>query len=277
MTNLLKADFKKVYKDKLFMVVCIIGLVFAVLTPLINFGMLKLLSTQTDMSAESINALTGGQITAKYIFFMAFSPANDFGLIMPILFSVILCKDFSQGTVRNKILSGKSRSQIFLSTYIVTTIMLVSLILIYAFMSLGVSLILFDYSTTPFTISDFWYALGSIGLWIVVYLAISAIVCLIAFVMKSVGLTIVMVIAVNMVLSLIGGLLSMAGGMLSANGSNLADVLTIIANAIPFSATHGTGVGFKLIDVVVSLIASLAMAVGFVFLGMKIFNKKDLK
>ena len=276
MTNLLKADFKKVYKDKLFMVVCIIGLVFAVLTPIINFGMLELLNSQ-GMSEDLINSLTGGQITAKYIFFMAFSPANDFGLIMPILFAVILCKDFSQGTVRNKILSGKSRSQIFLSTYIVTTVMLVSLILVYAFMSLGVSLILFDYSTAPFTINDFWYALGSIGLWIAVYFAISAIVCLIAYVIKNVGLTIVMVIAVNMVLSLIGGLLTMAGGMLLANNPSLAKILTAIANAIPFSVSHGTGTEFVLLDVIVSLISSIAMAVGFVFLGIKIFNKKDLK
>lgn len=276
MTNLLKADFKRIFKDKLFFVVCIIGLVFAVLTPFINFGMLELLSSQ-GMQSEEIEFLTGGQITAKYIFFMAFSPANDFGLIMPILFAVILCKDFSQGTVRNKILSGKSRSQIFLSTYISTAIMFVALILIYAFMSLGVSLILFDYSTTPFTINDFWYALGSVGLWIAVYLAISAIVCLIAYVMKNVGLTMVMVIAVSMGVSLIGGLISMAGGMLQYSNQFLADLLTIVANALPFSASHGLGVSFNVVNVIVSLLASIAMAVGFVFLGIKVFNKKDLK
>ena len=104
MANLLKVDFKRVLKDQLFMVICIVAGAFALITPLLYVALFG--SLEGEM--EQMLSMMGITIDAKTMFFQTFSLSNNSGLAIPILLSVILTKDFSQGTVRNKIISGYS-------------------------------------------------------------------------------------------------------------------------------------------------------------------------
>ena len=139
MRELIQADLKRVIKDKLLLVLAILAVVFALITPL-TFA---LVFSVIDVSEEP---MLSELVSAKGMFFQSFSMTNNMGFIAPILLAIVLYKDFSYGTVRNKIISGKSRSQIFLSTFIVCSLVLVCLIMLSAFITLGVSLIFFRFA-----------------------------------------------------------------------------------------------------------------------------------
>jgi hypothetical protein len=100
MKGLLKADFKRVFKDKLLIVMGILAVVFALITPLLY----ALLFSGAN---EMVAGMVGGIVSAKSNFFASFSVGNNLGLIAPVLLAIVLCKDFSFGTVRNKIIAGK--------------------------------------------------------------------------------------------------------------------------------------------------------------------------
>ena len=106
MRNLYTADLKRILKSKLFMATCILAGVFALINPLLN----KLLFEALDLGE-----LLGSMVTAKSMTFTSFLPGDNLGLVMPILIAISVCQDFSQGTVRNKIICGKSRTAIYLS------------------------------------------------------------------------------------------------------------------------------------------------------------------
>ena len=163
MVKLIKTDFKRILRDKLFIVLCIVGGVFAVFTPLLY----KVVFSVID--AEEILFMS---INAKSLFFTAFSPADNFGLILPILLAIIICKDFSQGTIRNKLICGYSRKSVFASMYIACAVVMIVLILCYALINLFVSLLFLEYQATAFTLTDFWYLIVSVLFEIIIYLFI---------------------------------------------------------------------------------------------------------
>ena len=103
MRSLLKADFKRVLKDKLLLVMGILAVVFAAFTPLLYAVMFSSMEMVDDPMVSSL-------ISGKMQFFASFSMGNNLGLIAPVLLGIALCKDFSFGTVRNKIIAGKSRT-----------------------------------------------------------------------------------------------------------------------------------------------------------------------
>ena len=111
MKNLLKAEFKRVFMDKLLIVMGILAVAFAAVTPLLY----ALLFSEMGMADEPMLA---SFISSKAQFFGSFSLGNNLGLIAPVLLAIALCKDFSFGTIRNKVIAGKSRTAIFLSLFI---------------------------------------------------------------------------------------------------------------------------------------------------------------
>ena len=52
MIRLLKTDLRRIIKDKLFLISCIIALVFAFVSPLLYKGMFALLGVEDDMREE---------------------------------------------------------------------------------------------------------------------------------------------------------------------------------------------------------------------------------
>ena len=276
MTRLIKADFKKFFKDKLFFVSCILAVIFAVITPLLY--VLISSSLGDDPMAEE---LLSGLVSSKGLFFSAFTVGNDFGLIVPLLIGIVMFKDFSYGTVRNKIISGHSRSSIFLSNYIVCFITLFGITLAYAFLTLGVSLPFFDYQSTPFKLADFWYAIKSLLFEMCIYLFVAAFISLLCVLMKSVGLVIVVYIAVVFGSSLISGIIQGVLFVLTGNPDfelvvNILDTILRI-NVFNSSSTIGTDTVYIFEDVIYYVIVPLAGALGLIGLGMLRFRRKDLK
>ena len=274
MRELIQADLKRVIKDKLLLVLAILAVVFALITPL-TFA---LVFSVIDVSEEPMLAAL---VSAKGMFFQSFSMTNNMGFIAPILLAIVLYKDFSYGTVRNKIISGKSRSQIFLSTFIVCSLVLVCVIMLSAFITLGVSLIFFDYQEGAFAAADLGYFFASLGFELLVLLFMSALLSLLCTCSKNLGIAIVLYLAFTFALTLVGSFTQVIGAVAQTfvESELLAKVIKVIDRLNVGMATSyiGTGDSYSLSDVLYLTLPALSGIAAFLGLGLVSFNKKDLK
>ncbi len=273
MGNLIKSDFKRVLKDKLFLVVCILGIVFALITPLLYMLIVG--------GADSALELLPIDISAKTNFFESFAPGNNLGLIAPVLLAIILCKDFSFGTVRNKIIAGKTRTSIFMSMYVVCFVVLWAVILLHALLTLTVSLLFFDYQSGGFHIEDFWYLMESIAFEVLIYLFIAALICWLCATMKNVGLVIVLFVAINFVLTMVASILQLCVMFLEADAAseNTLNILKFLQkiNIFNYSLSIGTGTKYTTEDVLYNTLVPVLSTAALLTLGCVKFNRKDLK
>ncbi len=275
MFDLLKTDLKRALKDKLFIILLIIAGFFAITTPLLYKGIFMLLELGTEDLAEM--EMLGFSMNAKSLFFSAFSLGNNFGLILPIFIAIILCKDFSHGTIRNKIICGKSRASIYFSMLITCIILICSFILAHAILTLLISLIFFDYQSASFTFSDFGYLMASIGLEILVYLLVSALLVFFIVYMKNAGLSIVMYFVVAFIFIIIGSI-TQTTVLFADKGEASYKILEFLNVANAFTTTSiGTGISYELKELLYLILPNLAFTIILVFLGLLIFRKKDLK
>lgn len=273
MRDLLKADLKRVFKDKLFIILSILAIVFALSTPLLY----KALFSAFDIEEMPELEMFGIFITAKSMFFTSFSPGNNFGIILPIMLAIVLCKDFSQGTIRNKIVSGKSRTSVYFSLLITCVIYMCAFILVQALITLAVSLIFFEYQSEAFTFNDFGYLMASIGFEMLVYVFISALLVFFIILMKSSGLSIVMYFALNFTMLIVGAIMQTA--MLFIDTTHSAyGILEFIITANVFSSTAiGGGITYELKEILALLLPNIVFTATFIMSGLLIFKKKDLK
>ena len=269
MRELLKTDLKRILKDKLFLVACILGVIFAVSSPLLSEALIVGLNIEEELGASFASA--------KTMFFSSFSISGNFGLILPILISIVLCKDFSHGTIRNKIICGKTRTSIFFSMFISGTIIICGLMLAHALLTLVVSLLFFPYQAEAFTINSFGYLLVSILFSVLLYVFISSLISFLSVCMKTTGLAVVIYIAINFFFSIIGTVIALVT-MFVKQSDTSAKILEILQKVNLFTASHiGTGTSYSLSDVLCTLLPIIIGSTVCLFLGNYIFKKKDIK
>lgn len=277
MTLLIKSDFRKFFKDKMFLVVCILAVGFAAITPLLYQLLLGGMGEVDPM----VEDMVAGYVTAKGQFFGAFSFGNNLGLVAPLLIGIILFKDFSYGTVRNKIISGHTRTNIFLSTFVVCSVAMIGIIFAHALLTLGFSLPFFDYQAEPFVVADFWYLLESLGFELLVYLFASAFVSWLCATRKNVGMVIVMYIAIVLGCTMVAGILQIVIVVLqsTAGSENTIKILEFVQriNIFNSSATIGMGSAYSLKDTLYYVIPPVATTIALIGHGIYKFNRKDLK
>lgn len=278
MLNIYKTDMRRVLKDKLFLVVCIIGAVFSAINPLLYKLLEVIANPETD---PMMGELFGSYFYAKSMFFESFLPGNNFGLIMPVLIAIILCKDFSYGTVRNKIICGCSRVKIFLSLFFTSATVICLTMLLHALLTLFIGLIFFEYQATPISISDVGYFIASTGMEIIIYIAISAIVAYLCVAMKNMGLVIVMYIAVNFLFTIADGILAMGAQMIAITDPDNAalKIMEFFRKINIFSSTAiiGTGSSYTFENIIYIVLPAVLLSALFVAFGIMVFRKKDIK
>lgn len=277
MTKLIRSDFKKFFQDKLFLVVGILAIVFAVITPLLYVAIVGTMGELDPMTEEML----AGYMSAKGLFFSSFSFGNNLGLIAPLLIGIILYKDFTFGTIRNKIIGGHSRATIFLSIFTVCFTTLFGIILLHALLSLGICLPFFEYQSTPFLMADFWYLLESLLFEFLVYLFVSAFISWLCVTMKNVGMVIVMYIAVVFGCTMIAGILQMIVLVISSDSDlertvNILDFFQRI-NVFNSSATIGLGTSYTAQDVWYYVLTPIIGTAALLAHGLLKFRRKDLR
>ncbi len=273
MKNLLKADWKRVTKDKLLLVMGVLAVAFAVILPLLYV----VLFSGRGVEDETLSSLVSG----KGQFFGSFSLGNNLGLIAPVLLAIVLCKDFSFGTIRNKIIAGQSRSAIYMSLLVTCASVLILTMLLHAFVTLGVSLLFFDYQPTAFALADLWYFLISLGFELLVLFWVAALLAYLCANMKNVGLVVVLYIAITLSLVIVGGGVQVALAVMETVGGqerwmNLLRFLDRI-NVGNAALYIGTGTAYTGKDVLYFTVSPLLGILGFTGLGLWSFRKKDLK
>lgn len=271
MINLLKTDLMRVIKDKLLLIVTLIGVGFAIFTVFLY----KILAVTAGAMPELLDMLA---INAKTMFFSSFSLSNNYGLILPIFVAIIMCKDYSYGTMRNKIICGHSRTSIFISSFLTATVTMCAVIVIHAFLTLLLALLFFDYQAAPFDSSAFFYFVESFLLEILVYIFASALISFLCVWIKKSGVAIVAYAGIMLLFSLLGGIIDIFASISSFNEETLK-VIEFVSNMNIFysSAYIGLGTSYDASMLVPQLISLVGGTALLVFLGILVFRRKDIK
>lgn len=186
MKNLLKVDFYRLRKDKTALIGAIVAAGFLIFTVIMYVGIWAFQ-----------NRMEGDQITLFYpknAFVQGFQMGNNVGLIISILIAVLTTRDFSQNTLRLKIINGHERWKIYLSMIIVNLTYGASIILSYSILSLLFSSLIFGYGQ-PFTVNEFFTLLGTGALALLIAILIISIVTAFSMRTKRMGAAIGLTIA----------------------------------------------------------------------------------
>ncbi len=122
MKNMLKADFKKIFSAKSIYVL----LAIAILIPFVTSGLLSLI--ESLLSGTGLEAFPN-IFSAAYLYSASFSPTNNVGIIVLITLVVLGANEFSQNTIRNKIIAGYPKPIIFLSSLIYNLVIMTLIML----------------------------------------------------------------------------------------------------------------------------------------------------
>ena len=207
MGKLLKTDCYALFKNKLTYVLLGICVGMALLVVGTSFLSNTVLKSLLEIEDDALLLEAGLLRTGRTVMFGAFSLTNNMGLIIPIFAGIIIMSDLRSGTIRNKVIFGNNRLQIYFSHLIVSTLLCVGAILVtFVIQSIGAAL-LFQYGA-PFdadTVADFARCL-TVGLLTFVFVA--SLTTFLALATKSTPLTIILTLASCLGLGILCSLLS---------------------------------------------------------------------
>ncbi len=278
MINLIKCELIRFFKSKYFLVLAILAGSFALAVPLLELAL--------KTAVTKVVELYGTPATIEFSAFSrmlgAMSPSALFGLLLPVLASVILAQDFRNGTVRTKIICGTPKSKIYLADYIAALIFITALMFGYGILSLLFSLMFFP--PFPETVIVGTYV-GNIFLnllfAVISYIFVASVILLVVMVFRTQGLSILMYIVFTFALQFVGSMISTIIETIKIYETNMDDVITFLSvfNWInPFYLMQT--IGYSAFDtplIISNIVTPLVFAVGNYFLGYLAFVKKDIK
>ena len=201
MVNLLKADFFRILKTKL----VYISLIIAVLLPLLLSGMLAGLMALLGSDDPELGTMLTDSLNCEYLIKTTFSTSQNFGIAVPVFTVIIVMADISSGTVRNKIIYGYKRHEIYASHFITSFTYCLILMIVYSLMTAVWGVIIlggFDIDASVLMHYVYFYTLGLLGLATLVSLAC----CLCLSLLNTAGsiiITVVITIFVGFIISLL--------------------------------------------------------------------------
>ncbi len=196
MKNLLKADIYRMLKSRLTFVALILVLAFPVLMVLLYLGINALAGVEEEMG--EVRAL----ISANTLIGSVYSLTNNVGLVIPAFAGILVCSDYMNGTLRNKVIAGNRRSEIYLSHLVTSILYSIGMITLYALVTTGLSLIFFKFD------KDAAGKLGQEILYFVVYGTMSFVFMatlstMLAMVTRNIAPTLIFTIVFALVLTLL--------------------------------------------------------------------------
>ena len=305
MGRLMKSFFYKVSKDTAFRVAFIIGCAFAIVMALLFLGLDLLLNNVADGEDLGFKVLSG-----QTMLIMSMLPAQDFALVIPIIVVCFIGLEFSQGTIRNKIIAGYSKFQIYSSLYLSGLLLYAMLIIPHIIICVGIGSAFggFDPNGSVLgigvslsgTISP-TFILQYIVLALLAYTSIVSCVVFFVTLFRSIGpcipITIVLLLGCYFIATIMNTTLSTTEALLlsarvSGNASDIEsaekslETVKTIANVVkvidPLASMNVvTDVdGVSTIDTFsffAGVGSNIAYALAFFFGGAAIFRKRDIK
>lgn len=198
MTALLRADFLRVRRDIILPIALIALAAFALITPLF-YLLLNAMPAEDLAQLESMGISPSA--SGRSVFLSSLSLSNNFGMILPIFIAILVCRDFSSGTVRNKIIAGHKRIPIYTSHLVTALTLMVALFLLYALLTLAVGSLIYGYGAA-FDAGEIIFLLKALLMGSLIFATSASLAVFFAAVTRNVGLTIVLQVAVSLVSSL---------------------------------------------------------------------------
>lgn len=233
MGRLLKAFLFKITRDLTFRITMIIGVAMALSTTLGLF-LIGLLIGGED--AELAKGILNGQS----MLINSFNPASNFGLVIPINLISFVALEFNHGTIRNKIIAGNSKLNIYISMLVSGLIFAFAVLTIYIGLTVGISSAIggFDpYGEGAFLLGGLVkytpeYLIKMVLIGIVTYVSIVSFTIFIITTFRNMGPAIPTVIVVILILYLIPELISPLQQGLNEMDNHSLDTFVLVARII---------------------------------------------
>ena len=272
MGNLLKADFFRVLKTK----IVYISMIVAIGLPLFIAGVLKL----TDAAASSIadpSQPVAASNMGDTLIANTFSPLMSFSFVFAIFPVIVIMMDFGNGTIRNKVIHGYTRHQIFAAHFIISLIY--SLILTALSAATNAICAAAFFGVNPISqemvpVYVLYYAIGLLGT-----VLTASIGCGLALSLLNAGAIILTVIS-HLFLSYLGTILQLI--LYWQQTPNPEYVLNFFPTYLDttlasINITYQTTLGIEPWMIVEAVAGILILSGGFYALGTFVFNKRDFK
>ena len=300
----MRAFFYRISKDITFRITLIVGAGMAV------FMTLLYLILQNAVG-DGMKMLSG-----QGMLISSFSPAQNFGIAIPINLISFIYLEFSQGSIRNKIIAGHSKSKIYASLFLSGLVFAFSLLIVYVGLCTALGSIFGGFDPNGMAVGG-TTSLGMIVspayLWKFVilaflsYLTIVSFTVFIATVFRSMGPSIPVVMLVVMgayLIPMILGAIS-SGLTMSAQATyveqyhqtptmeelrsydetvktfmDITNVLKVVDPFYGIAATETTMEGVAVIDNLTlfgGIASNIVYSTLFFLAGMNIFRKRDVK
>lgn len=199
MKSLISSDFYKIKKSKLALVSFLICLGLGIFSGLL-YGVISIIFKSSEMKDIPIN-LNFLDITSN-----SFSFSNNAGLIIPLFAAILILNDNSNGILRNKIIIGKNRTQIYFSYFITSLIFNIVFLVLY-FVSLSLICLIFFFPKDPISSIEIINYVLCLVYGIIGIIFITSFSTFFALGIKSMPLTIVSTILIGVILSIISSVI----------------------------------------------------------------------
>lgn len=136
MGNLFRAFFFKLKKDLTFRIALFIGIAMAVFTTL-GFLLIDIMSWAGSDEPFKATFCSGNNLLVNTL-----NPAQNFGLVVPILLTVFTVAEYNNGIIRNKIIAGNSKTKIYFSILLSSLVFTFCLVTAYIGLCVGLSSII---------------------------------------------------------------------------------------------------------------------------------------
>ena len=281
MLSLFKAFLFRLVRDLTFRITLIIGVGLALLMTAIYF----ILGQVTDNSL--------GMLTGENMLVQSLSPAQNFGIAIPVNLISFTVIEFSHGTIRNKIIAGNSKGKIYASLFLSGLVFSVLLIVSYALLCFVLGTIFGGFhpnngqgGTLGLAAFDSHYLVRMLITGLISYVSITSFAVFFATLFRQIGGTIPVVIIgiigcyfVAMLPSLINSLSNNEGLNTFLNVVRIVDPLYAIS-AQEMIVDTDTGVSYLVMSdqtFIAAIINNLVYATIFFLGGFFIFRKRDVK
>lgn len=190
MINLLRSDFYRLFKSRAFYICTIVSVTLLAASIFIMDWSIRM--TANLGNENSINLLMPYQDGISYGM-IAFS-GGDVHLFMAIFIAIFITAEFSQGTMKNVVSKGFSKTQIYLSKVItMTTASFIMIFSMFVFGTLAATFVIGSFG--DITGSFLGQMLKTIGIELLLHTALTAIFVMVAMTIRSSG----GVIAINII------------------------------------------------------------------------------
>lgn len=132
MRNLFRSFLFRLRKDLTFRITLFVGLGLAVVMTLIYLAIDLIAKAADDSGSYQFMFATG-----QSLFIASLSPAQNFGIAIPVNLITFTVLEFTQGTIRNKIITGNSKSKIYFNLVLSGLVFTIALIATYSLLCLA--------------------------------------------------------------------------------------------------------------------------------------------